>query len=79
MARGTSSADWQACFLGVASPVGIASICVNDPDLASHRATRESMSLEEEATNTNMSEIAAIVEVFQRKGLLPKGKRRHLQ
>ena len=41
--------------------------------MSDQRSTRESMSIEE-ATISNMWKIAAIVEVLERKGILPKGK-----
>ena len=41
--------------------------------MSDEHAKRESMSIEE-ATISNMWEIAVIVEVLERKGLLPKGK-----
>ena len=41
--------------------------------MSNDRPTHESMSVEE-ATVSNMWEIAAIVEVLERKGILPKGK-----
>jgi len=46
--------------------------------MSNHAPKRESMSIEE-ATVSNMWEIAAIVELLERKGPLPKGMRRHLQ
>lgn len=59
MAGGTSSADCQACFLGVARPVGIASICVNDPYLANHRPKCDTMSTEESAYDKIKGQIVA--------------------
>lgn len=41
--------------------------------MSDQRPKRDSMSIEE-ATVSNMWEIAAIVEVLERKGLLPKRK-----
>ena len=41
--------------------------------ISNQRPKRNTMSLEE-ATVSNMWEIAAIVEVLERKGMLPKGK-----
>ncbi len=41
--------------------------------MSEERPKRESMNIEE-VTASNMWEIAAIVEVLERKGLLPKGK-----
>ena len=46
--------------------------------MSNHAPKCESMSIEE-ATVSNMWEIAAIVELLERKGPLPKGMRRHLQ
>lgn len=41
--------------------------------MSADRSTRDSMSIEK-ATVSNMWEIAAIVEVMARMGILPKGK-----
>ncbi len=41
--------------------------------ISNQRPTRDTMSLDE-AIVSNMWEIAAIVEVLERKGILPKGK-----
>jgi hypothetical protein len=41
--------------------------------MSNDRPKRNTMTIEE-ATVSNMCEIAAIVEVLERKGLLPKGK-----
>jgi hypothetical protein len=46
--------------------------------MSNHAPKRESMSIEE-ATVSNMWEIAVIVELLERKGPLPKGMRRQLQ